>query len=234
MEHIWSPWRYKYIASASSDRQCVFCRVQDQRDDRQNFVLHRASLNFVILNLFPYTSGHLMIVPYEHTGSLVSLDESVTTEMMSLAKTAQSALEAEYQSDGFNIGMNLGRQRGRRRGRSHPPACRSALGGRCQLRLRYWRNASSARRARDYVRQAEAPFRRSRLIRNRGQHEEPVRPNRCIAACIVLLFVAFAGAAGAQRQFRRIAPRLRLPFVIAHRGGAESRLKTRSRPFNAR
>jgi ATP adenylyltransferase len=112
MEHIWSPWRYKYIASAPSDTRCVFCRVQDPRDDRQNFVLHRAALNFVILNLFPYTSGHLMIVPYEHTASLVSLDEATTTEMMALARKAQVALEAEYRPDGFNIGMNLGRSAG--------------------------------------------------------------------------------------------------------------------------
>src|SRR4030095_13426020 len=75
MEYLWSPWRYKYVASADDDTGCVFCRVQQRGSDRENFVIYRASLNFVILNLFPYTSGHLMIVPYEHTASLASVGE---------------------------------------------------------------------------------------------------------------------------------------------------------------
>jgi ATP adenylyltransferase len=112
MEHIWSPWRYKYVASGDHETGCVFCGVQQQGSDRDNLIIHRASLNFVILNLFPYTSGHLMIVPYEHTASLTSVGERVTTEMMALTKKAQSSLEAEYRPDGFNIGMNLGRNAG--------------------------------------------------------------------------------------------------------------------------
>ena len=112
MEHIWSPWRYKYVASADHETGCIFCGVQQQGSDRENLIIHRASLNFVILNLFPYTSGHLMIVPYEHTASLTSVGERVTTEMMALTKKAQSSLEAEYRPDGFNIGMNLGRNAG--------------------------------------------------------------------------------------------------------------------------
>jgi ATP adenylyltransferase len=111
MEHIWSPWRYKYIANADRETGCVFCRVLEGRDDH-NYVVHRAQLNFVILNLFPYTSGHLMIVPYEHTASLAGLSAEVTTEMMELAKLSERALEAEYHPDGFNIGMNLGRSAG--------------------------------------------------------------------------------------------------------------------------
>ena len=112
MEHIWSPWRYKYVASAERETGCVFCRVQRQGSDRENLIIHRGSLNFVILNLFPYTSGHLMIVPYEHTASLTSIGEPVTTEMMALTKEAQASLEEEYRPDGFNIGMNLGRSAG--------------------------------------------------------------------------------------------------------------------------
>jgi ATP adenylyltransferase len=69
-------------------------------------------LNFLILNLYPYTSGHLMIVPYEHKASLADFDEATTTEMIELAKRAQVALEAVYHPDGFNIGMNLGRSAG--------------------------------------------------------------------------------------------------------------------------
>ena len=112
MEHIWSPWRYKYITSAEREPGCVFCRAISDNDDPGRLVLHRARLNFVILNLFPYTSGHLMIVPYEHAASLAETSSETTSEMMELAKRAQRALEAEYAPDGFNIGMNLGRSAG--------------------------------------------------------------------------------------------------------------------------
>ena len=112
MEHIWSPWRYKYIASAGHEEGCVFCRIEHVHLDAENYLVHRAPLNFIILNLFPYTSGHLMIVPYRHEASLASLDIPTTTEMIELSKRAQTALETEYHPDGFNIGMNLGRSAG--------------------------------------------------------------------------------------------------------------------------
>ncbi|MEW6213223.1 MAG: HIT domain-containing protein [Acidobacteriota bacterium] len=112
MEHIWSPWRYRYIASADSEKGCVFCLALAKGDDRASLIVHRAPRNFVILNLFPYTSGHLMIVPYEHTASLADVDEATTAEMMEIAKQAQRAIEAEYRPDGFNIGLNLGRAAG--------------------------------------------------------------------------------------------------------------------------
>jgi ATP adenylyltransferase len=112
MDHIWSPWRYKYIATADQQEGCVLCRIAREHNDAENYVVHRARLNFMILNLFPYTSGHLMIVPYEHKASLAEVDESTTTEMIEIAKRAQVALETEYKPDGFNIGMNLGRSAG--------------------------------------------------------------------------------------------------------------------------
>jgi ATP adenylyltransferase len=112
MEHLWSPWRYRYIATADKVEGCVFCRVRDAAKDDENYIVHRGQLNFVILNLFPYTSGHLMIVPYEHTASFADVSDAVTAEMTGLAKHAQRALEAEYHPDGFNIGMNLGRAAG--------------------------------------------------------------------------------------------------------------------------
>jgi ATP adenylyltransferase len=107
MEHIWSPWRYRYIASAGKGEGCVFCRAQET-DDRESLIVFRGRLNFIILNLFPYTSGHLMVVPYEHRADLAETAEATTTEMVELAKRAETALEAEYHPDGFNIGMNLG------------------------------------------------------------------------------------------------------------------------------
>ena len=108
MDHLWSPWRYKYITSGERELGCLLCRIDREHKDAENYVVHRARLNFILLNLFPYTSGHLMIVPYEHQASLAALEESTTTEMIELAKRAQTALGAEYHPDGFNIGMNLG------------------------------------------------------------------------------------------------------------------------------
>ena len=90
----------------------MLCRIEAEHKDAENYVVHRAQLNFIVLNLFPYTSGHLMIVPYEHQASLAAAGEATTTEMIELAKRAQIALETEYHPDGFNIGMNLGRSAG--------------------------------------------------------------------------------------------------------------------------
>ena len=112
MEHIWSPWRYKYITSIESRTGCIFCHAQEKGKEREYLIVHRAQSNYIILNLFPYTSGHLMIVPYKHIASLAATDLATTAEMMELAKRAQEALEAEYHPDGFNIGMNLGRAAG--------------------------------------------------------------------------------------------------------------------------
>lgn len=111
MEHIWSPWRFKYligVANPAPETLCVFCDLPLQNADEKNFIVHRAQKNFVILNLFPYTSGHLMVVPFQHTASLADVDEATTTEMMELTKIAQRALESEYKPHGFNVGMNLG------------------------------------------------------------------------------------------------------------------------------
>jgi ATP adenylyltransferase len=113
MEHIWSPWRYAYIASLAHPSGCIFCAAaRAPQSDRDNLVVYRGDLNFIILNLYPYTTGHLMVVPFEHSGSFPELDSPTTTEMMQLAKQAQVALQKEYGPDGFNIGFNLGRAAG--------------------------------------------------------------------------------------------------------------------------
>jgi ATP adenylyltransferase len=112
MDYIWSPWRYKYIAQSGKESGCIFCNVIASDDDQKNYVIHRAKSNFVILNLFPYTSGHAMVVPFQHQATLADLDETTTTEMMELAKKFQRALEAEYHPDGINIGINLGQAAG--------------------------------------------------------------------------------------------------------------------------
>ena len=109
MEFLWSPWRYVYIASAGTPTSdCVFCIGEDQTKDSERLVLYRGLYNFVILNMFPYTSGHLMIAPYAHIASIEEASADQTTEMMELAKRAITALKNEYRPEGFNVGMNLG------------------------------------------------------------------------------------------------------------------------------
>ncbi|CAN5512836.1 HIT domain-containing protein [soil metagenome] len=113
MDRLWSPWRSEYIAAGSSAESerggCVFCRIQrDSSQDEKNFVLYRAEHNFVVLNIYPYIPGHLLIVPYEHVSVLDATPSSTTNEMMELTKRAQTALREAYQPAGYNIGMNLG------------------------------------------------------------------------------------------------------------------------------
>ena len=117
MDVLWSPWRYSYIKSAATDSEirksvCVFCEIQQTNDDANRSILHRAKYNYVILNIYPYITGHLLIVPYEHIGDLDTTAKEVTDEMMDLTKRAQTALREAYQPHGFNLGMNLGRAAG--------------------------------------------------------------------------------------------------------------------------
>lgn len=109
MEHIWTPWRFKYIVKLDKPTACVFCKLPSESADEQNLIVHRAQDSFVILNLFPYTTGHMMVVPYVHEARLASLPDQISNEMMSLAKKCQVALEQEYKPDGFNLGFNLGK-----------------------------------------------------------------------------------------------------------------------------
>ena len=113
MERLWSPWRAKYVASGggsdSDSGGCVFCDISgDLENDEKNFVLHRALRCFVVLNLYPYISGHLLIVPCEHVADLDAAPKETTDELMDLTKRSQMALREVYRPPGFNVGMNLG------------------------------------------------------------------------------------------------------------------------------
>jgi ATP adenylyltransferase len=109
MDYLWSPWRYRYVSTASPEEACLFCRVAGETADKQNYVVLRAERNFVILNRYPYTSGHVMIAPYAHVASLEAAETGVLEEMMRLAQRAESALRGIYRPDGFNAGFNIGR-----------------------------------------------------------------------------------------------------------------------------
>ena len=97
----------------SQEDSCIFCRAaENPADDEKNFVLHRGTHSFVILNLYPYISGHMMIAPYAHLGELDAAPKATTDEMMDLAKRCNTALRGVYRPEGFNVGMNLGRAAG--------------------------------------------------------------------------------------------------------------------------
>jgi ATP adenylyltransferase len=112
---LWSPWRYDYIKSSGGAVKdgCVFCNMlANSATDDENFILKRAEFNFVVLNIYPYISGHVMIVPYEHISLLSDAGKQTTDEMMELTKQAQAAISDVYRPDGVNLGMNLGRAAG--------------------------------------------------------------------------------------------------------------------------
>ena len=109
MEFVWSPWRYDYMASiGKTTTSCVFCIGEDPSQDASRLVLYRGSLNFVILNLFPYTSGHFMVAPFGHTARFDEARPEQLAEMMELAQRGMRALASLYRPEGFNMGMNLG------------------------------------------------------------------------------------------------------------------------------
>ena len=109
MEFLWSPWRYDYLASSGEKASsCVFCIGEDRAIDAERLVVFRGIHNFVILNLFPYTSGHLMIAPFAHLGEPGQAPPEQLSEMMQLSNRALAALRKLYRPEGFNLGMNLG------------------------------------------------------------------------------------------------------------------------------
>jgi len=106
----WAPWRIRYILG-KKERGCIFCN-RVRRRKRGDYILHRGAKNFVIMNAFPYNNGHLMVVPYRHTGRLEALGEAEAVEMHALVKQSVMALRRALKPEGFNIGMNVGRPAG--------------------------------------------------------------------------------------------------------------------------
>jgi ATP adenylyltransferase len=111
---IWAPWRLAYVKDASKDieEECIFCAKPAQDDDEANLIVHRGERSFVILNLFPYTNGHLMVAPYAHLGRLQELGSETLAEMMALAQRSMDRLEQVYDPHGYNVGFNQGRVAG--------------------------------------------------------------------------------------------------------------------------
>jgi len=109
MEYVWSPWRMDYIQRPPEKNECcVFCDTLAFKDGPENLVVWRGLGAYVILNRYPYTSGHVMVVPIEHQPDLEKLDSIVRSEMMELVNTSIQVLKYEYQPQGFNMGINIG------------------------------------------------------------------------------------------------------------------------------
>ncbi len=114
MDYLWTPWRYQYVSQNQETARCILCEMAegDPTRDAERFILGRARHNFILLNLYPYTSGHCMIVPYTHVADLTAADPDTLTEMALLARDVERALAASYHPDGYNLGINIGRSAG--------------------------------------------------------------------------------------------------------------------------
>lgn len=112
MEQLWSPWRMKYIENHIKEAGCVFCNAQAKTDGMENLIAFRGERAYVILNRYPYTSGHLMVIPFEHKPNLEELDPATRAEMMELTSRCTTVLKSIYKPQGFNVGVNIGEAAG--------------------------------------------------------------------------------------------------------------------------
>ncbi|RJQ32925.1 MAG: HIT domain-containing protein [Actinobacteria bacterium] len=108
MEKLWAPWRMKYIMS-EQPKGCIFCVKPSEDTDKDNYILHRSKHAFVIMNIFPYNNGHLMVVPYRHLSDFEMLNTEEKAEIMDLISLSIKALKKAFNPEGFNVGMNIGR-----------------------------------------------------------------------------------------------------------------------------
>lgn len=108
MDHLWSPWRYRYITGGTPAGGCIFCLKAADGQDAENLVVARGRHNYALLNLYPYTNGHLLIAPYAHLAQLEDLPAEAAAELMAMTQDAVRALRAVYRPEGLNCGMNLG------------------------------------------------------------------------------------------------------------------------------
>jgi len=112
MDYLWTPWRYAYVTTVDQVPECIFCQLLKSGDDQKALIVHRGEHNFIILNAFPYTSGHVMVVPYAHLDRLNKLPEAAANEMMALTRRLETVMTEIYHPDGVNLGMNIGKAAG--------------------------------------------------------------------------------------------------------------------------
>lgn len=107
MKVLWAPWRIEYILG-EKEKECIFCTKPKEHRDRENLILYRGKLAFIIMNKYPYTSGHLMVVPYRHVHTLEELNTEELTECMTLTVKSLKCLRKIMHPNGFNVGLNIG------------------------------------------------------------------------------------------------------------------------------
>jgi ATP adenylyltransferase len=114
MEHMWAPWRMRYVESAKDSRfdGCFLCDKPKEDKDVDNYILYRGAQSFIIMNSFPYNPGHLMVSPYRHTGKLEELTDEERNELFAVVKKGVMLLKKVLNPDGLNIGINIGRVAG--------------------------------------------------------------------------------------------------------------------------
>jgi ATP adenylyltransferase len=112
LDYLWSPWRLPYLTGLNKPEGCIFCAMAAADRDEETLIVFRGSYNFVVLNRFPYTSGHLMVVPYVHVAELAGIDDQTAAELMVLMRASERHLRAVYRPDGLNLGMNIGESAG--------------------------------------------------------------------------------------------------------------------------
>ena len=111
MKNLWAPWRMQYVVG-EKESGCVFCRIQAEKNDRDNYILFRGNSNFVTLNKYPYNAGHLMVIPVKHIAQLNELSDAELTEHFRLVNKCTKVLIDRLKPQGFNIGLNLGEAAG--------------------------------------------------------------------------------------------------------------------------
>ena len=112
MDYLWTPWRFAYVTTADRAASCVFCEKPSGGNDEVEYIVYRGRENYIVLNIFPYTVGHLLIVPYRHIAALAEGTAAELTEMMELTRRSEEVLRKVYRPHGINVGMNIGKSAG--------------------------------------------------------------------------------------------------------------------------
>jgi ATP adenylyltransferase len=108
MDYLWTPWRYAYVTGEDKPTGCIFCNLPKLNDDKQARIVYRGKSCYVVLNTYPYTPGHVMIVPFEHLDELQKLPVDAAHELIDLSQRMERILRSLYRPDGVNLGMNIG------------------------------------------------------------------------------------------------------------------------------
>jgi ATP adenylyltransferase len=112
MDYLWTPWRYAYVTAGEKASACIFCDLPKAGDDAKARIVYRGQNCYIVLNTFPYTPGHVLIVPFAHLDELQKLPVGTAHEMVELSQKMEVTLRELYKPDGINLGMNIGKAAG--------------------------------------------------------------------------------------------------------------------------